>query len=196
MPRSDKMPPGKPEPSDAEQRKADEEAKALAETKDFLADGGDANALTSLGWPLLVEAAQYGHLSVVAFLIARGADVSATDPSGETALHAAAKCGHTRVVEFLIDQGADVNRRDNQGRTPLHAAIGWRQETETAALLISRGADVNAVDDDDETPLHKAAFIGRESLVELLIANGADPNAGPKGYAPLSTEGATPSTAP
>jgi len=98
------MPVGGPEPSALAQYKADEEAKALAETKAFLADGGDADAVDCMGHPLLVRAAQEGHLSVVAFLLAHDANMNATDARGRTPLHAAVEWRRAPVAKFLVDK--------------------------------------------------------------------------------------------
>src|SRR5690606_36674871 len=44
-------------------------------------------------------------------------------------------------------------------------------------LLLAGGADVNAMSAYGGGPLHMAAGVGDSSLVALLIAKGADPNA-------------------
>src|SRR5262249_23930516 len=78
----------------------------------------------------------------------------------------------------LLAHGADPNQSTYFGNPLSHAC--WNDSFEAAEVLIARGANVNARDTvADFTPLHWAA--GTESprpqLVELLLANGADPNA-------------------
>jgi ankyrin repeat protein len=64
-------------------------------------------------------------------------------------LNGAAFHGHWQLCEFLIEQGADVKRPlADTGETPLHAA------------------------------LCKANRPGYDRVVEMLLAHGADPNAG------------------
>lgn len=68
--------------------------------------------------------------------------------------------------------------------TPLHGlAERWwsgsahAKQLELAQLLIDSGANVNAKAPNGTTPLHVAARHTAVQLVELLLANGADPNA-------------------
>jgi tankyrase len=59
---------------------------------------------------------------------------------------------------------------------PLHrAAIGHNIDTATA--LLSSGANVNAANRWGNTPLHLAAVYerGKQPMVDLLLAHGADP---------------------
>jgi len=61
-------------------------------------------------------------------------------------------------------------------------------DIEQVKLLISKGADVNAKakDDRDFTPMYYAVQNGHKGIMEVLLANGADINAGDKfGYTPL-----------
>lgn len=79
------------------------------------------------------------------------------------------------VVAWLLDHGADIEHRGLNNWTPLHQAIAFRCPA-VAALLIERGADVNARTeiDNDETPLMLAAQVGLESVVCLLLSQGAE----------------------
>ena len=78
-----------------------------------------------------MDAARYGHLWVVAALIAPGANVNAVSNNGLTALMDAARYGHLEIVAALIAAGANVNAADATGATtPLMLAAGrrcWRQ---------------------------------------------------------------------
>jgi len=57
-------------------------------------------------------AAQYGHLSVVEYLVNQKADINAKDKDNRTPLHRAARYGHLSVVEYLVNQRADINAKD------------------------------------------------------------------------------------
>ncbi|WP_417746187.1 ankyrin repeat domain-containing protein [Rosistilla oblonga] len=103
---------------------------------------------------------------------------SAHDPSPET---------QTAVIQFLIASGISVNETDKNGVTPLHRAVRFRS-LNAVELLIAAGADVNAADRRSQsTPLHRAvtnsgapATAGKSdvavSIVQSLLAHGADPN--------------------
>jgi ankyrin repeat protein len=94
--------------------------------------------------------------------------------------------GTTGTVYLLGESGRRVNYI--AGTTPLMAAAGadtvitnwndYTREQEAQALeavrtAIALGADVNAANEYGVTALHAAAFIGSESLIELLVQNGA-----------------------
>ena len=82
------------------------------------------------GRTAIMIAARYGHLWVVAALIAAGANINiAVSNSGRTALMIAAKYGHLTIVAALIAAGADVNAADATGATPPTGAGRrcWRQ---------------------------------------------------------------------
>jgi ankyrin repeat protein len=87
----------------------------------------------------------------------------------------------------------DPGARDAVGRSPLHRAVAFADLAKVEALL-DAGADVNDGVRSDEpinsnwgdTPLHIAAQDGREQIVRLLIARGADVNrANDRGNTPL-----------
>jgi ankyrin repeat protein len=71
------------------------------------------------------------------------------------------KKGNAEKVEYLIDCGANVNQHNALGETPLHRAVDLGGTGDVAS------GSVNA----------KKGIIGDLSIVELLLANGADPRA-------------------
>ncbi|CAG0911362.1 unnamed protein product, partial [Cyprideis torosa] len=81
--------------------------------------------------------------------------------------------GFHPVVKVLLAHGADPNSVATQYElTPLHIAA----TLETAKLLLEYEAKVDVKDSDGCTPLLHATVSGRHSVVELLLAHGADPN--------------------
>ena len=78
------------------------------------------------------------------------------------------------IVHLLLNWGGNPNCEDAIGRTPLHIHQNNRGLMRT---FLAHNADVNALDDERNTPLHYAGVNGRTGVAELLIMNGAEPNA-------------------
>jgi RNA polymerase subunit RPABC4/transcription elongation factor Spt4 len=89
-----------------------EEAKALANLKQFLAEGGDVNKKAENGLTALMAAAANGCGEIVKLLIEAGADVNAEMNDGSTALIFAAHEKHNDVVQLLIKADADTSAQE------------------------------------------------------------------------------------
>ncbi|CAG0903091.1 unnamed protein product, partial [Cyprideis torosa] len=135
----------------------------------LLANGADPNIASEVERSPLhqAESAETAEL-----LIQKGAEVNAKDRRGKTPLFVAIENNRHSVVEVLLANGADPNIASEDERSPLHQA----ESAETAELLIQKGAEVNAQDERGKTPLFVATDWNRHSVVEVLLANGADPN--------------------
>ena len=86
------------------------------------------------------------------------------------------------MTRQLLNHGLDPNLPDWQRRTPLHDLCAGIRHVENASglmqLFIDHGADIDAIDEEDRsTPLGIAAREGHTELIDLLLSNGADPNA-------------------
>ena len=62
----------------------------------------------------------------------------------------------------------------SENDSPLHSAIRQGQLEEVRRLLNEPGVDINCVNANHETPLHLACALGHSSIVEHLIAFGAN----------------------
>jgi ankyrin repeat protein len=142
------------------------------------------------------------RVELVKALLARGANKNArirrTPPrvgssknpglpelEGATPFLIAAVAGAVDVMRVLAEAGADVRVETSGHGTPLMAAAGLGRaigevlvpEAETLAaakLLFELGSvDVNAVDHIGNSALHYAAFMRRDSIVQLLVEHGA-----------------------
>ena len=132
---------------------------------------GDAAASLTI-W----EAAALGRTADVEARLDEDPDlVNAPARDGFHPLALAAFFGHPEGVRLLLARGADVAAAalNEMKVQALHAAVAGRSP-EAVALLLEHGADVNARQQVGYTPLMGAASAGREDLVDLLLARGAD----------------------
>lgn len=111
-------------------------------------------------------------------------DYTWVDPAGATAFWRAAQSSDIAAMHLLVDHGADPKIPTKSGDTPLMAAagIGWAANwtvnapynfTEAVKYCVELGNDVNAADNRGYTALHGAAYLGKNDMVEYLVAQGA-----------------------
>ncbi len=178
---------------DAAQRGDLAKVKALLKDNPELVFSKDTNGVTPLHF-----AAGFGHLDVVALLLANKADVNASN-QGTTPLHAAVLNQHKEVADLLVASNAQVTifdaagggylekarallkenpnlvfaKDNNSGSTPLHLAAR-NDHKDVAELLLANNVNVDAKNLNAQTPLDLAALGGHKDMVELLLANKAD----------------------
>jgi glycerophosphodiester phosphodiesterase len=92
----------------------------------------------------------------------------------------ATKSNFTKIVKLLVEAGVDINWQDETGESALHIAARFGH-AECARILLEGTKDQKANVELPEksfswTPLHVASVDGHLSVVELLIAAGADIN--------------------
>lgn len=143
-----------------------------------------------------------GRLDLVNALLAHGADPNArlrraparvgssknpglAELEGATPFLVAAVAGATDIMRVLVDHGADPRLRTVRNGTPLMAAAGLGRvigevlvpESDTLAaatyILDLGDADLDAIDAVGNTALHYAAYLRRDSIVQLLANHGA-----------------------
>ncbi len=137
--------------------------------------GLDLNARNEQGDTGLLVALRQGSLTVADFLLTLNAvNVEARNQAGESPLMMAALRGHHRQAKRLIERRAEVNK---PGWTPLHYAASNPGEGSGAMvrLLLEHFAYIDAESPNKTTPLMMAARYGSESVVKLLLEEGADP---------------------
>jgi uncharacterized protein len=172
----------------------------------LLAAGANPNAALLAGETPVMVASRSGKPAVIEHLIAKGANVNAHGARGQTALMWAVSQHHPDVVKVLIAHGADIHARSDawsqvmavepHGYLPYNRSIPAGSETAlmfaarvgdlaSARLLTAAGANVNDADAWGVSATTLAAHSGYRELVELLLENGADPNAAAAGFSAL-----------
>ena len=148
----------------------------------LLAHGADPNAVITHGTPgrrfsadyslryqtiganAFWLAAQYGELDILRTLAAHPL---VTPENGRSALQAA-----MGMPPIYLE-----TRRNRSGIPFTDPADEERVSLEAARSILALGADVNEADMQGDTALHDAVRKGFETVVELLVAHGADLNA-------------------
>lgn len=154
------------------------------------------------GWPPNCDV-----LGTAKLLLAYGARVSARNDKKQTPLDLAVERGHVQLIQLLLQHGAKgdpfhialgeddaaavtailtkrpelLESKDKEGRTPLIMAV-WAESSRAAAALVAAGANVNATDKDGDTALIFASTEGCDSIVKMLLQNGARAAAGKSKY--------------
>lgn len=149
----------------------------------LIARGAKVNVVSSDGRsPVRIAISLPNSLPVVKKLIANGADVNMADKSGTTPLMAAGSSGNLALVQLLLANGADPKVKTKEGATYL-SYLASSNDAKALKWAIEHGFDVK---DKTQTVLISPAMDGRLDLVQVLLANGADPNVSDKlGYTPL-----------
>lgn len=125
-----------------------------------------------LGPPIVMAARLKSYRALKALLVSPETQVDATDGSGETALMLVCQAGDLDAARLLIGKGAQVNR---PGWTPLHYAVAGGHLPAVKLLLEQHYAYIDAASPNGTTPLMLAARQKFPSIVQHLIAEGADP---------------------
>jgi len=140
----------------------------------LLAHGAKVDAKDKSGNTPVHFAAENGRSKLIDLLIDKGAIISEDDNllADEGASLYAVWSNQADVLKVLLDHGADVNAADRWGWSLLHYAA---YDGDMTKMLLDKGANPNIVEREmGRTPLHWAAFRGRKTKVEMLLAHGAN----------------------
>ena len=113
-------------------------------------------------------AAEFGHFSIVNYLVKNGAIIRG-DPElipSAADINSGFENGYLRVIKYLHERGADIHAQDHDGQTGLwKAALGGNFPI--VQYLVDNGVDVNVRDKYGWSALRAAK---RRAIVVLLLA--------------------------
>ena len=123
----------------------------------------------------LRNAAEYGNMNAVKYLIQYGADVNLVSSDGVTPLLLASKGNHLDVVDILLKYTADVNIETNKKETPLTISCKTSNLQLVNLLLSSNPVpDLNQKNHDEKTPLEIAIDNQQAAIAMALFKKGAN----------------------
>jgi ankyrin repeat protein len=138
------------------------------------------------GVTALAEAIVEDQTEVVEELLSKGASPNVLDSRNTSPLMAAAFYCRENFVPLLLKHGAKIDSPDIDG----YSALMWSTQNckngTMVSVLLRYGAKVNLRTQDGSTALSVAAFYGNEDAVHVLVAAGADINAGRRGETALT----------
>jgi ankyrin repeat protein len=119
-----------------------------------------------------------GRTDLVLDYLAEGHAATSTDPRGRPLITWCAYYGDVSAIRFLLATGESL---ESLGENFDLNGAAFHGHWQLCQFLIEQGADVNhPLPDTGETPLHAALSAANrpayEHVVEVLLANGADPN--------------------
>lgn len=144
------------------------------------------NGENSLYW-----AAVFGNPDAIEILLSHGANPNLVGASRDGPMHVLVTAGNVNpdwipervipAVETLLSFGADPNLTGMDGNTPLGLFVLHYSFDDVLPLSILEsflnfGADPNLFPQERYCPLARAASYGKTSLVQILLANGAEPD--------------------
>lgn len=135
----------------------------------------------------LQTAVACGDGKMISILLSKGASIDYLH-EGYTALMLAAHEEDTAMTRLLIDHGANINATGRDGVTALintFSLSGTRSNTNQAKVLLESKADTEPCDSAGRTVLARAAELGNEEMVKLLIDHGSRIEGDPSGWTPL-----------
>ena len=115
-----------------------------AKVRAAVISGVDVNSQDRDGNTLLMQAAVYGTVADLDFLLAHGANVNVGNEAGHTPVMRAMP--DLAKIKLLAEHGANINAATVDGTTPLMLAAGIRTDGDVVRYLIAKGANLRATD--------------------------------------------------
>ncbi|KAI8317367.1 Ankyrin repeat and protein kinase domain-containing protein 1 [Colletotrichum sp. SAR11_240] len=135
-------------------------------------------------------AIQTGLNEITRQLIDAGADLDALDKNCMQPLHVACDKGNEDLIKLLLEKGATIRGPDRDGWGLFHCVSYYEMDAKLLDLLIA--VDREHLDRKEYfngwTPINRAAYFGRQSVVDALLKAGVDLGMADKnGWTPMMT---------
>ena len=121
-------------------------------------------------------AAEFGHFSIVNYLVENGAMVRNDPELIPSAADGRIEKGYLRIIKYLHQRGADIHAQDRKGDTGLTEAA-LNGNFPIIQYLVDNGVDVNVRDNGGWSALRSAKiYAGKpeyDAIIAYLLANGA-----------------------
>lgn len=131
------------------------------------------------GFAPLHYAVKHGAYRKACCLLRHGADIELPTDNGDRAIHIALMNDSAGLTRLLLRGHANPNARSSTGLSPLHAIVAQHETSDTINiykhLIKHRAAKEEVIN--GGTPLYFAVAYKRYKFVELLLKDGANPNA-------------------
>lgn len=133
----------------------------------------------------LMEATRQGRAKVVEWLLHHGAAPAfLAGVRATTAIHVALKLQHWAIAERLMLAAPTTAACDYSGRTPLHMLCNniitehrhVMIALKLAHTMVEKGCSIDALDSEGISALHYCVINDLDTLAELLLTRGANPN--------------------
>ncbi|MBU1344479.1 MAG: ankyrin repeat domain-containing protein [Proteobacteria bacterium] len=139
----------------------------------LLNQGADVSVMSTYGATALLAASQKSHVEILKLLLNKGAQVNVHYKTGYSPLHFAVSTKSTESIELLVQHRADLNLQIvANGATPLYLAANHGM-LKAVRILVEAGADVNIPLHNGWTPIAIAAYMGHDSIVDIISRCGA-----------------------
>ncbi len=131
---------------------------------------------------MLESAYEKGGLPYARLFLERGADPNAVNAYKAPLIFWAAETGNPDLLRLFKEFKADFNAVNDHGESVLYDAVSKDEpEMDLIAVFIENGADVNFIRKKNEKSVLMLAVsdrsVAKEQVVDLLLKNGANPNA-------------------
>lgn len=156
-------------------------AGSTAAAEAALADGADVDARDERQRTALLLAVTEDRVDVARLLVSGGADVNAYDDQKDTPFLVTGVTGSVDMLDALLPGDPDTRLRNRYGGVAVIPASERGHADYVAAVLERTDIDVNHINDLGWTALLEAVILGdggkrHQRVVEILLANGADPD--------------------